>query len=186
MEKLHAWSKRQQGQVTAAVRQAKRDKQVLPLLQTLERAIFSDLVPPDMRWGAAPGKYPGQHIVRQLLLTYEAEIGDMHWCKQAILGVGPDARGHLESLKDWPEHKLLSTFKPVLPSRLSMCACLKGQAFKLNPHAKLLWKSKEGVSVDMFRRHASKLKERIGVVPHVKQVWDSIVDESASKGSAAR
>ena len=35
--------------------------------------------------------------------------------------------------------------------------------------------SKEGVSVDMFRRHALKLEERTGVVPHVTQVWDSIV-----------
>ena len=59
--------------------------------------------------------------------------------------------------------------------------------------------SKEGVSVDMFRRHALKLKERSGVVvppspprgptrcvvPHVKQVWDSIVAESASEGKIA-
>ena len=57
-----------------------------------------------------------------------------------------------------------------------------GQAFKLTPDARLLWQSKEGVSVDMFRRHASKLEGRTGVVPHVKQVWDSIVAESASEG----
>ena len=40
MEKLHAWSKRQQGQVTAAVRQAKRDKQVLPLLPRIGESHF--------------------------------------------------------------------------------------------------------------------------------------------------
>ena len=74
------------------------------------------------------------------------------------------------------------TFHPVPPSRLSMWACLMGQAFKLTPHARLMWQSKEGVSVDMFKRHASKLDERTGVVPHVKQVWDSIVAESASEG----
>ena len=46
-----------------------------------------------MKWGVRPGKYPGQNIVRKLLLKYEAEIGDTHCCKQAILGVGPGARG---------------------------------------------------------------------------------------------
>ena len=43
LEELLAWSKRQQGRVTAAVKQAKRDKLVLPLLRAMERAIFSDL-----------------------------------------------------------------------------------------------------------------------------------------------
>ena len=105
--------------------------------------------------------------------------GDMLWCKQASLGAGPDATGHLVSLQDWPAHKLVSTCHPVPPSRLSMWACLMGQAFKLTPQARLLWQSKEGVSVDTFQRHASKLEERTGVVPHVKQVWDSIVAESA-------
>ena len=37
----------------------------------------------------------------------------------------------------------------------------------------------------MFRRHAWKLQERTGVVPHVKQVWDSIVAESAHEGKIA-
>ena len=60
-----------------------------------------------------------------------------------------------------------------------------GQAFKLTPHARLLRQSREGVSVDMFRRHARKLRERTGVVPHVKQVWDSIVAESAHEGKIA-
>ena len=147
--------------------------------------MFSDLVPSPMQWGGRPGKYPGQHIVRTLLLKCEAEIGDMRLCKQAILGAGPDARSHLAELEDWPQDKLVSTFHPVPPSRLSMWACLMGQAFKLTPHARLLWQSKEGVSVDMFRRHASELKERTGVVPHVKQVWDSIVAESASEGKIA-
>ena len=115
LEELLAWSKRQQGRVTAAVRQAKRDKQVLPLLRALERAIFSNMVPPAMRWGVTPGKYPGHHSVRKLLLKYEAEIGDMHWRKQAILGAGPDARGHLVSLKDWPAHKVVpGPAKPVV------------------------------------------------------------------------
>ena len=122
--------------------------------------------------------------MRKLFLKYEAEIGNMHWCKQAILGAGPDARGHLAELEDWPQDKLVSTCHPVPPSRLSMWACLMGQAFKLTPHAKLLWQSKKGVSVDMFRRHASELKERTGVVPHVKQVWGSIA-ESASEGRNA-
>ena len=36
LEELLAWSKRQQKQVTAAVKQAKRDKHVLPLLRELE------------------------------------------------------------------------------------------------------------------------------------------------------
>ena len=94
LEELLAWSKKQQGRVTAAVRQANRDKQVLPLLRALERAMFSDLVPSRMQWGTSPGKYPGQHIVRKLLLKCEAQIGDMHRCKQAILA----ARGHLVSL----------------------------------------------------------------------------------------
>ena len=118
--------------------------------------------------------------MRKLLLTHETEIGDMHWCQKAILRVGPDARGHLASLQDWPAHKLVSTFHPVPPSRLSMWPGLMGQAFTLTPQARLLWQSKEGVPVDMLRRHALKLEERTGVVPHVKQVWDSIVAESAS------
>ena len=109
----------------------------------------------------------------------------MHWCKQAILGAGPDARCHLAELEDWPQDKLVSTFHPVPPSRLSMWARLMAQAFKLTPNAKLLWQSKEGVSVDMCRRNALKLEERTGVVPHVKQVWDSIVAESASEGKIA-
>ena len=180
-----AWSEKLQGQVTAAVSQAKVDKEVLPLLQALERAIFSDLVPLTMQWGSRPGKYPGQVIVRKLLLKYEAEIGNMHWSPQAMLGAAPDARGHLASLEDWPTHQLVSTFHPVPPSRLSMWAGLMGQAFKLTPDARLLWQSKEGVSVDMFRRHASKLEERTGVVPYVQQVWDSIVAESASEGQIA-
>ena len=54
LEELLAWSKRLQGRVPAAVKQAKRDKHVLPLLRELERAIFSDLVPAHMRWGT-PG-----------------------------------------------------------------------------------------------------------------------------------
>ena len=144
---------------------------------------ISDLVPPRLQWGTSPGKYPGQHIVRKLLLKCEAEIGDMLWCKQASLGAGPDARGHLVSLQDWPAHKLVSTCHPVPPSRLSMWACLMGQAFKLTPQARLLWQSKEGVSVDTFQRHASKLEERTGVVPHVMQVWGSIVAESADSAA---
>ena len=44
--------------------------------------MFSDLVPSRMQWGSSPDKYPGQHIVRKLLLKYEAEIGNMHWCKE--------------------------------------------------------------------------------------------------------
>ena len=78
----------------------------------------------------------------------------------------------MDSLKDLPDHKLVSTFDPVPPSRLSMWARLMAQAFKLTPNAKLLWQPKEGVSVDMFRRPASKLEERTGVAPHVKHVWD--------------
>ena len=39
--------------------------------------------------------------------------------------------------------------------------------------------------MDVFGRHAAKLEERSGVVPHVKQVWDSIVAESASEGKIA-
>ena len=39
LQELLAWSKEMQGRVTAAVRQAKRDKEVLPLLQALEKAI---------------------------------------------------------------------------------------------------------------------------------------------------
>ena len=58
-----------------------------------------------------------------------------------------------------------------------------GHAFKLTPQARLLWQSKEGVSVDMFRRHAAKLEERTGVVPHVMQVWGSIVAESADSAN---
>ena len=136
-----------------------------------------------MKWGVRPGKYPGQNIVRKLLLKYEAEIGDMHWCKQAMLAGGPDVRGHLAELQDWPARKLVSTFHPVPPSRLSMWACLMGQAFKLTPHARLLWQSKEGVSVDTFQRHASKLEQRTGVVPYVMQVWGSIVAESADSAA---
>ena len=68
MEELIAWSKTQQGRVTAAVRQANRNKQVLHLLRALERASFSDLVPSCMQWGTSPGKYPGQHIVRLSLI----------------------------------------------------------------------------------------------------------------------
>ena len=180
VEELLTWSKRQQGRVRAAVKQASQDKRVLPLLHALERAMFSDSVPACMQWGGSPGKYLGQHIVRKLLIKYEAEIGDMRWCKQAILGAGPDARGHLASLVAWPENMFASVFHPVPPSRLSMWACLMGQAFKLTPQARLLWQSKEGVSVDTFRRHALKLTEGSGVVPHVKQVWDSIVAESAA------
>ena len=37
--------------------------------------------------------------------------------------------------------------------------------------------------VDMFRRHASKLQERTGVVPHVMQVWGSIAAESADSAA---
>ena len=147
--------------------------------------MFSDLVPSRMQWGRSPGKYPGQHIVRKLLLKHETEIGDMHWCQKAILRVGPDARGHLASLQDWPAHKLVSTCHPVPPSRLSMWACLMGQAFNLTPQARLLWQSKEGVSVDMSKRHALKLEESTGVVPHVKQVWGPIVAEFASEGKIA-
>ena len=130
--------------------------------------------------GRSPGRDPGQHIVIKLLLKHEAEIYGMHWCKQAILRTG-----HVASLQDWPAQKLLATCHPIPPSRLSMWACLMGQAFKLTPQARLRWQSKEGVSVDMFRRHASKLEERTGVVPHVKQVWDSVVAESASEGKLA-
>ena len=144
---------------------------------------ISDLVPSRLQWGTSPGKYPGQHIVRKLLLKCEAEIGDMRWCKQAILGAGPDARGHLAELTDWPRGKLVSTFRPVPPSRLSMWACLMGQAFKLTPQSRLLWQSKEGVSVDTFKHHASKLTDRTGVAPHVMQVWGSIVAESADSAA---
>ena len=121
--------------------------------------------------------------MRKLLLKHETEIGDMHWCQKAILRVGPDARGHLAELQDWPARKLVSTFQPVPPSRLSMWACLMGQAFKSRPQARLLWQSKEGVSVDTFKHHASKLKDKTGVVPHVMQVWDAIVAKSADSAA---
>ena len=141
--------------------------------------MLNEAVPWRMQWGRSRGKYPGQHIVRKLLLKYEAEIGEMCWCRESILEVGPDRREYLQSLLNWSKPKLISEFSPLPPSRLSMWGCLMGQAFKLTPQAKLLWQS-DRVPVDMFRRHAEQLKESSGVTPHVKQVWDSIVAEFAS------
>ena len=169
-----------QEKVTAAVREASEDRQVLPLQRALEAAIFSAMVPERMQWGRSRGTYPGQHIVRKLVLKYEAEIGKMNWCRAAILA-GPDVKGHLESLTDWTAPVLRSTFSPVAPSRISMWACLMGLTFKTLPGAEALWRSQR-VSVETFRRHCAKLQERSGVPPHLKQVWQSLLAEFATEG----
>ena len=99
----------------------------------------------------------------------------MRWTKEAVLA-GPNVRAHLEELEEWHGPTLLSTFAPLLPSRLSMWACLMGQAFKSLPQAVELWRSGT-VPPNMFRRHANKLRSKLGIAPHMKHVWDSIIAE---------
>ena len=70
----------------------------------------------------------------------------------------------------------MSKFARLVPSRLSMWTRLMGQAFKGTARAAELWRSGK-VPPDMFKQHADQLRERLGVNPHVKQVWDSIVAE---------
>jgi len=177
LEDLIRWNEQMRSDMLVAVRQAKEHRQVLPLWQACQTAIFSDLVPMRMRWGRSAGKYPGEHIVRKLVLKYEGKIGKMQWCREAILA-GPDVKGHLSELQFCNVPTLTKDISPVLPSRLSMWTCLMGQAFKLCPGAEELWRSGR-VPVDMFRRHAVDLTRCGGVNPHVKQVWASIVAELA-------
>ena len=99
------------------------------------------------------------------------------WTRAAVMKVGPDAKQHLDALP-WrarPE-RVLKMFAPLHPTRFSMWGCLMGIAFKQVPGALEAWKS-GSVTAEVFKRHAEIQTTKWKCTPHLKFLWDSIVQE---------
>ena len=99
------------------------------------------------------------------------------WTRAAVLQVGPDARQHLLALP-WPARpeRVIKLFAPLHPTCLSMWGCLMGIAFKKVPGALAAWKSGK-VTEEVFKKHAELQKTKWKCTPHLKYIWESIIEE---------